>query len=63
MPVIQLIILSNAATFDVKNIKFSFIDNDKSIQSRALIDKFRATEYFVINNFNNLQLLIDIKVF
>lgn len=48
MPIIQLIILSNAATFDVKNIKFSFIDNDKSPQSRALIDKFRASEYFDI---------------
>lgn len=50
MPVIQLIILSNAATFDVKNIKFSYIDNDKSSQSRALIDKFRASEYFEIRD-------------
>lgn len=50
MPFIQLIILSNAATFDIKNIQFSFIDHDKSPSSRALIDKFRASEYFVITN-------------
>jgi drug efflux transport system permease protein len=46
MPLIQLIILSNAATFEIKNIKFSFIDHNKSSTSRALIDKFRASEYF-----------------
>ena len=28
LPLIQLLILSNAATFEVKNIKFSYIDND-----------------------------------
>ena len=46
MPLIQLIILSNAATFEIKNIKFSFIDHNKSSTSRALIDKFKASEYF-----------------
>ena len=29
LPLIQLIILSNAATFEVKNIKFAFVDNLK----------------------------------
>ena len=46
MPLIQLIILSNAATFEVKNIKFSYIDNDKTAFSRALVDKFEASTYF-----------------
>ena len=48
MPLIQLIILSNAATFEVKNIKFSFIDNNHSPISRELLDKFRASSYFNI---------------
>ena len=48
MPVIQLIILSNAATFDIEHIKFSYIDRNKSPQSRALIDKFKASAYFEI---------------
>ena len=42
MPLIQLIILSNAATFDIENIKFSYIDNDHTSYSRALINKFEA---------------------
>jgi len=46
LPLIQLIILSNAATFEVKNIKFSYIDQDKTSFSRALIDKFEASTYF-----------------
>ena len=50
MPFIQLIILSNAATFEVKNIKFSYVDNDKTAFSRALIDKFVASEYFNVGH-------------
>ncbi len=48
MPVLQLIILSNAATFDIKNIKFSYIDHDHTSVSRALIERFDASTYFNI---------------
>lgn len=46
IPFIQLIILSNAATFDIKNIKFSYVDHDKTSFSRGLIEKFNASAYF-----------------
>jgi len=49
LPLIQLVILANAATFEVKNIKFSYIDNDKSSYSRELIEKFNASTYFNVN--------------
>lgn len=49
LPLLQLLILSNAATFEVKNIQFSYVDYDKSTSSKALIDKFRATSYFNIS--------------
>ena len=52
LPMIQLIILVNAATFEVKNIKFSYIDNDKTSFSRELVDKFEASTYFdVVSSF------------
>ncbi|MEP1093859.1 MAG: ABC transporter permease [Cyclobacteriaceae bacterium] len=52
MPLIQLIILSNAATFEVKNIRFSYIDHDHSSNSRALIEKFNVSGYFnIISDF------------
>ena len=46
LPLLQLVILSNAATFEVKNIKFGYIDNDHTATSRALIEKFNASTYF-----------------
>ena len=57
LPLIQLVILSNAATFEVKNIKFSYIDNDKTSFSRALIDRFDASTYFnIITDFPSSNL-------
>jgi ABC-2 type transport system permease protein len=48
LPIIQLLILSNAATFEIKNIRFSSVDQDHSSYSRALIEKFYASQYFNI---------------
>ncbi len=52
MPLIQLVILANAATFDIKNINFAYIDHDHTSTSRELLEKFNASIYFdVITNF------------
>lgn len=48
LPMVQLLILSNAASFEIKNIRFSYIDNDHSVASRELVSKFQASEYFNI---------------
>lgn len=48
LPLLQLIILSNAATFDIENIKFSYVDHDRSSTSRALVQNFEASTYFNI---------------
>lgn len=54
LPLLQLVILSNAASFEVKNIKFSFIDHDHSVASRELISKFQASDYFnIISEFSS----------
>lgn len=54
LPLIQLLILSNAASFEVKNIKFSYIDHDNSSASRELVSKFKASSYFnIIQNFTS----------
>jgi ABC-2 type transport system permease protein len=54
LPFVQLLILSNAASFEVKNIKFSYVDNDHSAASRELISKFRSSDYFIIvDNFSS----------
>ena len=54
LPIVQLLILSNAASFEIKNIKISYVDNDRSTTSRALISKFEASSYFhVIESFES----------
>ncbi len=46
LPIIQLLILANAATFDIKNIRVMIIDRDNSSTSRLLISKYEASNYF-----------------
>ncbi len=60
LPLIQLLILSNAATFEVKNISFSYVDVDKTVYSRALIDKFEASTFFnVVASFPSSKVAKD----
>ncbi|MDH5399147.1 MAG: ABC transporter permease [Cyclobacteriaceae bacterium] len=48
LPVIQLLILSFAVDYEIKNIKLFVMDQDKSSYSRLLIDKFTASDYFQV---------------
>lgn len=49
LPVLQLVILSNAATYEIKNIQFGYVDADNSSTSRGLIEKFEASTYFNVS--------------
>lgn len=48
MPIMQLLILSNAADFEVRNIYLHVIDRDQSGVSHQLISKFAASPHFII---------------
>jgi ABC-2 type transport system permease protein len=47
VPIFQLLILVNAATFEMKNIRFAFLDNDLSATSRKLVNNFNASPFFI----------------
>jgi ABC-2 type transport system permease protein len=49
MPVLQLLILSNAATFQVTNTPTYIVDFDRSSLSRGLIARFRASGHFRVD--------------
>jgi ABC-2 type transport system permease protein len=49
MPMLQLFLLGYAATTDVKNISLAVWDQSQSQPSRALLDAFRAANYFSID--------------
>ena len=46
LPLVQLFVLGNAATFEVKNTGISLMDMDRSTISRQLIDRMAASGYF-----------------
>jgi len=49
MPIMQLFLLGYAATTDVKNVSLAVWDQNRTPQSRELLDAFAAANYFRIN--------------
>jgi len=48
MPIIQLCVLSFAATYDMKNTNLYVVDKDLSSHSRELISKFNGSPFFTV---------------
>src|SRR6266508_1122614 len=63
MPMMQLFLLGYAATTDVKNIAIAVWDQSQTVQSRALLDSFRAAHYFkiayMVESQDEIQALIE----
>lgn len=64
VPLVQLLVLVNASTFEVKSVNVHLIDNDKTSFSRKLVDKFSSSGRFIIVNSSNSEKsgLDDIEV-
>ncbi|WP_440999561.1 ABC transporter permease [Fodinibius sp. SL11] len=50
MPVVQLVILSFAATYELREVNFHLVDFDQSSASRELVQKFQASGYFTLES-------------
>ncbi|MBN2890953.1 MAG: ABC transporter permease [Bacteroidales bacterium] len=48
VPIVQLLFLVYAATFEIKNIDLCIVDNDLSSSSREIAQKFEASPFFNI---------------
>ena len=46
IPVTQLLLMGYAATTDVRNIPMAVLDQDRGAPARALLDAYRAADYF-----------------
>jgi ABC-2 type transport system permease protein len=51
IPVIQLLLLGYAATTDIKHLKTAVWDQDRTAQSRELMEAYRASSYFDITEY------------
>jgi len=62
MPALQLLVLSYTATFEIKNIRFVTVDQDKSSLSKKLINKFDGSSFFEYkgnsDNYNEAEQMI-----
>lgn len=51
-PLLQLVVLLYAATLDMKGIDMYIVDNDLSISSRRLTQKFISSAFYRVNDFS-----------
>src|SRR5690606_267774 len=47
-PIFQLLILSYAITTDIRNISLAVFDQDRTVASRQLVERFSGSGYFVV---------------
>jgi len=63
IPIMQLFLLGYAATNDVRNVPMAVFDQDRGAAARALLDAYRAADYFRIaydvGSETELRALID----
>ncbi|HKZ71082.1 MAG TPA: ABC transporter permease [Anaerolineales bacterium] len=63
IPVVQLFLLGYAANNDVRNVPLAVFDQDRSPEARALLDAYRAADYFRlafdVGSEDELRRLID----
>ena len=53
IPLLELFLLGYAATNDVRNVPMAVFDQSRGPEARALLDAYRAADYFKLNYFVN----------
>lgn len=48
LPVVQMLVLANAATQEMKNINLAIVDRDNTMESRGLIDAFAHSPFYTV---------------
>ena len=49
VPIVQMLILVPAVTFEIKNVRLAIIDRDMTSESRGLISKLEGSSFFKVN--------------
>jgi len=53
IPILQLLVLAFAVTFEIKNINLVIVDQDHSVASRQLVSKFTAPPFYHVKAYAN----------
>jgi ABC-2 type transport system permease protein len=63
IPIVQLLVLVHAATFDMKNIKMIIVDHDLSSSSRSLAGTFSGSPFFEIEFYTFSKDIANEKIY
>jgi len=59
IPVVQLLVLANAATFDVKRVAMLVVDEDRTTVSSGLVQRFQAGKQFRVVRYEATDADVD----
>ena len=59
MPLVQLLVLANAATFEVKSARLYVVDHDHTPMSRGAVDRLTASRRFILSDASPSVALAD----
>src|SRR5262245_38991240 len=59
IPVIQLLILANAATFDVKRVRMLVVDEDRTTVSTGLVERLEGGRQFRVVRYEPSDVGVD----
>jgi ABC-2 type transport system permease protein len=51
VPIIQMLVLVPAVTFEIKNVRIAVIDTDRSVESGRLVNKLNGSEFFIVEGY------------
>src|SRR5687767_259053 len=59
IPVVQLLVLANAATFDVKQVRMLVVDEDHTTVSSGLVERLEAGRQFRVVRYESSDATAD----
>ena len=62
LPIIQMLVLSYTATFEIKEIRVHIVDQDRSKTSRDLIGHYSGSPFYKISGYSNSQSLAEVDI-
>ena len=48
MPIVQMLVLSFAVDYEIKNLRLTVVDQDKTTETSRLIENFTSSDYFIL---------------
>jgi ABC-2 type transport system permease protein len=51
VPILQMLVLVPAVTFEIKNVRIAVVDTDRSVESGRLVNMLNGSEFFIVKGY------------